>query len=111
MSVENVKKYMKLYVENEEVRKKAEEIGLKDADGQIAHAKSLGLEFSKEDMAALVKEAGIEGKNELNEEDLEKVAGGYMTFDNSQFEQMMRTTTGITKSITDPLTSLAQKTG
>jgi predicted ribosomally synthesized peptide with nif11-like leader len=76
VSVENVKKYMNLLKENEEARNKVKEIGMKDVDGIIAHGKSLGLEFSKEDMASFAKEAGIGGKSELSEEDLEKVAGG-----------------------------------
>jgi predicted ribosomally synthesized peptide with nif11-like leader len=79
MSVENLKKYGKLCGENEEIRKKAKEIGLQDLDGQTAHGKSLGLEFSKEDFAALAKEAGLSGKNELSEEELKKVAGGAAT--------------------------------
>jgi predicted ribosomally synthesized peptide with nif11-like leader len=76
MSVENVRKYGQLCAENEEVRKKAKEIGIKDLNGQIAYAKTLGLEFSREDIEALVKETGLDGQNELSDEDLEKVAGG-----------------------------------
>jgi hypothetical protein len=53
MSVENLKKYGQLCAENEEVRAHAKEIGLKDLEGHIAHGKSLGLEFSKEDFEAL----------------------------------------------------------
>jgi predicted ribosomally synthesized peptide with nif11-like leader len=79
VSVENLKKYGQLCAEKEEVRKKAKEIGLQDLDGQIAYGKSLGLEFSKEDFAALAKEVGIEKKDELSEEDLKKVAGGVVT--------------------------------
>jgi predicted ribosomally synthesized peptide with nif11-like leader len=79
MSVENLKKYGQLCAEDEKVRAKAKEIGLQDIDGQIAHGKSLGLEFSREDFQALAKEAGIEGKQELSEEDLKKVAGGFVT--------------------------------
>ena len=79
MSVENLKKYGQLCAENEEVRKKAKEIGLQDIDGQVAHAKTLGLEVYKEDFEALAKEAGLDGKNELSEEDLKKVAGGVVT--------------------------------
>jgi predicted ribosomally synthesized peptide with nif11-like leader len=79
MSVENLKKYGELCEKNMEVREKAKEIGIKDLDGQIAHGKSLGLEFSKEDFEALAKEAGLDGKNELSEEDLKKVAGGVGT--------------------------------
>jgi predicted ribosomally synthesized peptide with nif11-like leader len=76
MSVENLKQYGKLCAENEEARQKAKEIGLQDLDGQIAHGKSLGLEFSKEDFETVAKEATLDEKNELSEEDLKKVAGG-----------------------------------
>jgi predicted ribosomally synthesized peptide with nif11-like leader len=79
MSVENLKKYGKLCAEDDEVRKHAKEIGIKDLDGQIAYGKSLGLEFSSEDFEALAREAGIDGENELSEEDLKKVAGGFIT--------------------------------
>jgi predicted ribosomally synthesized peptide with nif11-like leader len=79
MSVESLKKYGKLCSENEEVRKKAKEIGVNNLDGQAAYAKSLGLEFSKEDFAVLAQEAGLDGKNEISDEDLKKVAGGFGT--------------------------------
>jgi predicted ribosomally synthesized peptide with nif11-like leader len=79
MSVLNLKKYGELCAKDTDVRKKAKEIGIEDLDGQIAHAKSLGLEISREDFVALAKEAGLEGKNELSEEDLKKVAGGVFT--------------------------------
>jgi predicted ribosomally synthesized peptide with nif11-like leader len=79
MSVENLKKYGKLCAEDEKVRARAKEIGLQDIDGQIAYGKSLGLEFSKEDFEALAREAGIDEKSELSEEDLKKVAGGFAT--------------------------------
>jgi predicted ribosomally synthesized peptide with nif11-like leader len=76
MSVENLKKYGKLCAEDEKVREKAKTIGLQDLEGHIAYAKSLGLEISKEDFEALAKEAGLDGKSELSEDDLKKVAGG-----------------------------------
>jgi lactobin A/cerein 7B family class IIb bacteriocin len=79
MSIGDVKKYAELCTGNEEARKKAKDIGLSDIDGHIAHAKSLGLTISREDFEALAKEAGVDGKNELSEEDLKKVAGGYIT--------------------------------
>jgi predicted ribosomally synthesized peptide with nif11-like leader len=80
MSIENLKKYGQLCAEKEDVRKKAKEIGLQDLDGQIAYAKSLGLDFSKADAEALAKEAGLDKKDALSEEDLEKVAGGGVIF-------------------------------
>lgn len=79
MSVEDLKKYGQMAAENEEVREKAKSIGLQDIDGQIAYAKTLGLEFTKEDMEALSKEVGAGQSDELSEEDLEKVAGGAVT--------------------------------
>jgi predicted ribosomally synthesized peptide with nif11-like leader len=78
MSVENLKKYGKMCEDDEKIRAKAKEIGLQDLDGQIAYGKSLGLDFSKEDFEALAKEAGLEKKDELSEEDLKKVAGGFV---------------------------------
>ena len=46
-------------------------------DGQIVNAKSLGLDWTKEDFAGFTKEMQAEG--ELSEEDLENVAGGIVT--------------------------------
>ena len=46
-------------------------------DGQIVNAKSLGLDWTKEDFAGFTKEMQAEG--ELSEEDLENVAGGMLT--------------------------------
>jgi predicted ribosomally synthesized peptide with nif11-like leader len=79
MSVENLKKYGQLCAEDEKVRARAKEIGIHDVDGQIAYGKSLGLEFSREDFQTLGKESGIEGQEELSEEELKKVAGGVFT--------------------------------
>jgi predicted ribosomally synthesized peptide with nif11-like leader len=79
VGIENLKKYGRMCEENEEIRKKAKKIGLQDIDGQIAYAKTLGLEFSKEDCEALAKEAGLAKRDELSEEDLQKVAGGVIT--------------------------------
>jgi predicted ribosomally synthesized peptide with nif11-like leader len=79
MSVENLKKYGKLCAEDEKVRAKAKEIGLQDLEGHIVYGKTLGLEFTKEDFEALAKEAGLDKKDELSEEDLAKVAGGAFT--------------------------------
>ncbi len=79
MSVEDLKKYGQLCNEKEEVRNQAKTIGLEDIGGQIAYAKELGLSFTQEDLVALAKEAGLEKCDELNEEDLEKVAGGVVT--------------------------------
>ena len=82
MSVENLKKYGKLCAEDEKARNKAKEIGLQDLEGHIAYGKTLGLEFTKEDFEALAKEAGLDkkdkmSKEDLSEEELKKVAGGF----------------------------------
>ena len=76
MSIENFKKYGQKVAEDKEVRAKAKEIGINHIDGQIAYAKTLGLEFTVKDMEELAREAGI-SVDELSEEDLEKVAGGF----------------------------------
>jgi predicted ribosomally synthesized peptide with nif11-like leader len=77
MSVEDLKKYGKMCAEDDKLRAEAKKIGIDNIDGQIAHAKSLGLDFSAEDLQALSKEMGGEG--ELSEEDLEAVSGGFVT--------------------------------
>jgi predicted ribosomally synthesized peptide with nif11-like leader len=79
MGIEDLKKYGKMCEEDEKIRARAKEIGIKDLDGQIAYAKTLGLDFSKEDFNALASEAGLDGKNELSEEELKKVAGGFLS--------------------------------
>jgi predicted ribosomally synthesized peptide with nif11-like leader len=76
VSVEDLRKYGKLCEEDEEARRKVRKIGVRDLEGHIAHAKSLGLEIAKEDFEALAKEAGLGKNDELNDEELEKVAGG-----------------------------------
>ena len=78
MSVENLKKFGMLCAQNEEVRKRAKEIGLNDLDGLMAYGREMELEFSSEDLAALAREAGV-SRQELSEEQLEQVAGGFVT--------------------------------
>lgn len=77
MSLEDLKKYGKLCVEDPVVKAKAKEIGLENIEGQIEHAKSLGLNFTGDDLVALSKETAVQG--ELSDEDLESVAGGFVT--------------------------------
>ena len=45
----------------------------------MAYAKELGLVFNQEDLEALAREAGIGQSDELSEEDLERVASGFLT--------------------------------
>jgi hypothetical protein len=91
VSVENLKKYGQLCAEDEEVRHRAKGIGIMDVEGQIAYARSLGLEFSKEDFVDLSKEAGMGKHDEISDEDLKGVAGGFSisivpTVDHSPFD-------------------------
>ena len=76
MSIENLKKFGKLCAEDKTVKARAKEIGMDNPEGLIAYAKDeLDLEFDQEDMKALAKESGS-SRDELSEEDLEKIAGG-----------------------------------
>ncbi len=81
MSIEDVKKYGQMIAERPEVRARAKEIGLNDVPGQIAYAKTLGFEFTKEDMANAAKEAGL-STPELSDEQLQKIAGGLVDMAN-----------------------------
>ena len=77
MSVQDLKAYGKLCVENPTHMKRAKEIGLQNVKGQAEYAKTLGLNFDKSDMEALAKE--VQPKTELSESELSKVAGGVVT--------------------------------
>ena len=78
MSVENLKKFGMLCAENEDVRKRAKEIGLNNLEGLMAYGREMELDFSSEDLIALGREAGV-NRAELSEEQLEQVAGGFVT--------------------------------
>ena len=78
MSIEDLKGYSKRVQEDPEVKVEAKKLGISDLAGQIDYAKGLGYSFSMEDIQELAKEvAPAEG--ELSEEDLESVAGGFIT--------------------------------
>ena len=77
MSVQDLKAYGKLCVENPTHMKRAKAIGLQNVKGQAEYAKTLGLNFDKGDMEALAKE--VQPKTELSESELSKVAGGVVT--------------------------------
>lgn len=77
MSVEDLKKYGKMAAEDANVRAEAKKIGLQNMKGQAAYAKTLGLNFDENDIAALAKEAAPKG--ELSEKELSSVAGGVVT--------------------------------
>ena len=78
MSVEDLKKYSQMCVQDDALKVKAKDIGLENIDGQIEQAKTLGLNFTKEDLEVLAKEVGA-GEAELSDDDLESVAGGFVT--------------------------------
>ncbi len=78
MSVEDFKKYGQMIAQDEKVRARAKEIGVGNVDGQISYAKTLGLNWTQQDLAKAVKESGASSK-ELSEEQLEQVAGGAIT--------------------------------
>ena len=75
MSVEDLKEYGRRCVADPELRDRVKAIGLHDIDAQIEQARSLGLEWTQEDLQALAEEVGA-GEGELSEEHLEIVAGG-----------------------------------
>lgn len=78
MSVENLKEYGRRARENDEVRAKAKELGMGNLEGQMEHARSLGLDFTQADLDALASEVGS-SEDALSEEQLESVAGGLVS--------------------------------
>jgi predicted ribosomally synthesized peptide with nif11-like leader len=68
MSVEDLKKYGQMCIEDEDLKAKAKTMEL-DIDKHIAHGKELGLEFTVEDFKALGEETGF-SEDELTEEQL-----------------------------------------
>ena len=81
MSLENLKEYARRCATEPELRAKAKEIGMSDAEEHMRHAESLGLDWTLDDMAAFRQEM-IDDQGELedlSEEELEKVAGGVVS--------------------------------
>jgi predicted ribosomally synthesized peptide with nif11-like leader len=78
MSVEDFKKFGQMCTENEDVRKKAKKIIMENHEGLIPYGKELGFDFTADDIKTLEEEAGVTDQ-ELSEEQLEKVAGGFVT--------------------------------
>jgi predicted ribosomally synthesized peptide with nif11-like leader len=75
MSLEDLKAYSVLCMEDEGVMAKAKEANCLDIDAQIVLAAENGLTFTHGDVDSLAKEIGA-GSTELSEDDLENVAGG-----------------------------------
>lgn len=74
MSVENLKAFGVKVVEDEEIKRKAKEIGLNNTEGLIALAKEYGYDIHAQDFMDMAKD--LESKNELSDDDLEQVSGG-----------------------------------
>ncbi|HEY7791027.1 MAG TPA: class IIb bacteriocin, lactobin A/cerein 7B family [Vicinamibacterales bacterium] len=77
MSVQDLKRYGTMAVQDPKVGRRAKEIGLANVKGQAAYAKTLGFQFDERDMEALAKEMTPSG--ELSESELSSVAGGFAT--------------------------------
>ena len=81
MSVENLKEYARRCAAEPELRAKAKEFGMADMDQHMIQARSLDLDWTRDDLATFRKEViDAEGDLEdLGEEELEQVAGGAIT--------------------------------
>ena len=80
MSVENLKEYARRCAAEPELRARAKALGMGDAEGHMREAAALGLDWTVDDMIAFRKEVLDDGSlGELNEEDLEQIAGGAVT--------------------------------
>ncbi len=79
MSVEDFIQFSQKAEKDPEVRTKIKEMGLENVDGWIKYAKDeLNLEFTKDDMQVVADNAGSVTE-ELTEEQLENIAGGFVS--------------------------------
>ena len=73
----NLHQFVQLVGENKEIAEKMQEISFDDPKAIIAYAKDLGFEFDEKDL----EEFGgnmLEQSDELSEEELEMVSGGFV---------------------------------
>ena len=77
MSVEALKEFGKKVVEDEGLKAKAKEVGMENVEGMAKLAQDNGFDVTAEDFQAAANQAQSSG--ELSEDDLEKVAGGFVT--------------------------------
>lgn len=73
----NLHRFVQLVGENKEIAEKMQEISFDDPKAIIAYAKDLGFEFDEKDL----EEFGgnmLEQSDELSEEELEMVSGGFV---------------------------------
>ena len=79
MSVEDFIQFSQKAEKDSAVRAKIKEMGLENVDGWIKYAKDeLSLEFTKDDMQVVADNAGSVTE-ELTEEQLENIAGGFVS--------------------------------
>jgi lactobin A/cerein 7B family class IIb bacteriocin len=103
MSVQDLKKYGTMAVQDPKVRAKAKEIGLQNVKGQAAYAKTLGLNFDEADMQTLAKE--VRPKGELSEKDLSSVSGGVVTTTAAAVVSATAAVVGTAAAVTSTTTS------
>lgn len=77
MSVESLKAFGNKITEDEELKKKAQDRGLENVDEMVALAQENGFDVTREDYKQLAEE--LKSSEELTDDDLEKVAGGFAT--------------------------------
>ncbi|BAF60536.1 hypothetical protein PTH_2355 [Pelotomaculum thermopropionicum SI] len=72
----NLHRFVQLVGENADIAKKVQEIGLDDPKAIIAYAKEHGFEFDERDLGEFGSRM-LEKSDELSEEELDQVAGGW----------------------------------
>ena len=77
MSTQDLQTLMKMVEDDSAVAEKVEAIGHDNIDGLIAYARELGLSLDASDFTAM-KESLLRQGQEISEEDLESVAGGWL---------------------------------
>ena len=79
MSLENLKEYARRCATDPELLAAARTIGMTDIEEHMRHAGSLGLDWTRNDLAAFRREVTDDDTDDLvdlTEEELERVAGG-----------------------------------
>ena len=101
MSVENFKKFGQMCAEDKNVREKVKEIGIDNVEGWITYSRDeLGLEFDTEDVQALAAEE-VPSLDELNEDQLEQIAGGVVTSTGAAVAGAAASVAGSAVAVTD----------
>ena len=80
MSLENFKEYVRRCASDPEMRQAAKEFGTENLDEHINVSRGLGLEWDRNDLAAFRTElVGSDELEDLDQEELEAIAGGVCT--------------------------------